>query len=42
VLDKKLQVAMKDVLPADDYKKLQERMNELQNKFDDAANGDGG
>jgi hypothetical protein len=42
MLDKKLQVAMKDVLPADDYKKLQERMKELQNKFDDAANGDGG
>jgi hypothetical protein len=41
VLDKKLQVAMKDVLPEDDYKKLQERMKELQEKFDDAANGGG-
>jgi hypothetical protein len=41
VLDKKLQVAMKDVLPADDYKKLQERMKALQDKFDDAANGGG-
>jgi hypothetical protein len=41
VLDKRLQVAMKDVLPADDYKKLQERMKDLQNKFDDAANGGG-
>jgi hypothetical protein len=41
VLDTKLQVAMKDVMPADDYKKLQERMKELQDKFDDAAN-DGG
>jgi hypothetical protein len=39
VLDQKLQVAMKDALPADDYKKLQERMKELQDKFDDAANG---
>lgn len=39
VLDRKLQVAMKDTLPADDYKKLQEKMKELQNKFDDAANG---
>jgi hypothetical protein len=34
-------VAMKDVLPADDYKKLQERMKALQDKFDDAANGGG-
>jgi hypothetical protein len=41
VLDKKLQVAMKDVLPADDYKQLQERMKALQDKFDDAANGGG-
>jgi hypothetical protein len=41
VLDNKLQVAMKDTLPADDYKKLQERMKELQDKFDDAANGGG-
>ena len=41
VLDEKLQVAMKDILPADDYKKLQERMKALQNKFDEAANGDG-
>jgi hypothetical protein len=39
VLDRKLQVAMKDVLPADDYKKLQERMQDLQDKFDEAANG---
>jgi len=39
VLDQKLQVAMKDVLPADDYKQLQERMKELQDKFDEAANG---
>jgi len=41
VLDEKLQVAMKDVLPADDYKKLQERMKALQDKFDEAADGDG-
>lgn len=41
VLDGKLQVAMKDVLPADDYKKLQERMKALQDKFDDAANSGG-
>ena len=41
VLDEKLQVAMKDVLPADDYKKLQERMKALQDKFDEAADGGG-
>jgi hypothetical protein len=41
VLDKRLQVALKDVLPADDYKKLQERMKALQDKFDEAANGGG-
>jgi ribosomal protein L7/L12 len=41
VLDEKLQVAMKDILPADDYKKLQQRMKALQDKFDEAANGDG-
>lgn len=41
VLDERLQVAMKDILPADDYKKLQERMKALQDKFDEAANGDG-
>ena len=41
VLDEKLQVAMKDILPADDYKKLQERMKALQDKFDEAADGDG-
>ena len=41
VLDKKLQVAMKDVLPADEYKKLQERMKALQDKFDEAAGGGG-
>jgi hypothetical protein len=41
VLDNKLQVAMKDVLPPDEYKKLKERMKELQDKFDDAANGGG-
>jgi hypothetical protein len=39
VLDRRLQVAMKDVLPADDYKQLQERMRDLQDKFDEAANG---
>jgi DNA anti-recombination protein RmuC len=41
VLDEKLQVAMKDVLPADEYKKLQERMKALQDKFDEAAGGGG-
>ena len=41
VLDEKLQVAMKDVLPADDYKKIQDRMKKLQQQFDDAANGGG-
>jgi hypothetical protein len=39
-LDSKLQLAMKDVLPADEYKKLQERMKALQHKFDDAAGGE--
>jgi hypothetical protein len=39
-LDSKLQLAMKDVLPADEYKKLQERMKALQDKFDDAAGGE--
>jgi hypothetical protein len=41
VLDRKLQVALKDVLPPDDYKKLQERMKALQDKFNEAANGGG-
>jgi hypothetical protein len=41
VLDRQLQVALKDVLPPDEYKKVQKRMNDLQQKFDDAANGGG-
>jgi hypothetical protein len=39
VLDGKLQVAFKDVLPPDQYKKVQDRMRELQQKFDEAAGG---
>jgi hypothetical protein len=41
VLDRQLVVALKDVLPPDQYKKIQDRMNDLQNQFDEAANGDG-
>jgi hypothetical protein len=41
VLDRQLQVALKDVLPPDQYKKVQDRMNDLQKKFNDAANGGG-
>jgi hypothetical protein len=41
VLDRQLQVALKDVLPPDEYKKIQDRMNQLQQQFDEAANGDG-
>ena len=42
VLDRQLQVALKDVLPPDEYKKVQDRMNDLQQQFDDAANSGGG